>query len=128
MRYHLDTTFLVDWQREDPRVQSLRAEITAGQHEISVDPIVEAEFFAVPILNRDIELIFDSILSLGERLPITSVASQMAARWLGPMDAAQRLARFADAIIAAVAVTNGATLLTNDTRIGPVFPVPIQHY
>lgn len=128
MRYHLDTTFLVDWQREDPSSKTLRSEILARQHDVSIDPIVEAEFFAVPILDREIELVFDAVAAVGERLAITSEASRLAASWLGQMDKTQRLARFAHALVAAVAATNGATLLSNDTKIDSVFPVIVHHY
>jgi predicted nucleic acid-binding protein len=52
----------------------------------------------------------------------------LAASWLAPMDPAQRRARFADALIAAIADLDGATLVTSDTKIEGVFPVPVLLY
>ena len=52
----------------------------------------------------------------------------LAASWLGPTDRIQRRAHFADALIAAVTYIDGATLVTSDTKIKGVFPVPVLLY
>jgi predicted nucleic acid-binding protein len=43
------------------------------------------------------------------------------------MDQAQRRARFADALVAAIADSAGATVLTSDTGM-PTFPVSVLLY
>ncbi len=128
MRYHLDTTFLIDWRKSTPGIVVLRGEILAGAHVVSIDPIVQTEFFAAPRIDRTYEVVYSAILSLGTLMPLSQEASMLAASWLGPMDRAQRRARFADALIAAVAYLDGATLLTSDTKIEGVFPVSVRAY
>jgi predicted nucleic acid-binding protein len=127
VRLHLDTSFLVDWEREDPIVTTIREEILTGIHVVSIDPIVEVEFFATLRADRRTQAIFASVLVVGVRLPITSEASRLAAIWLAPMDQAQRRARFADALVAAIAHFAGATILTSDTGM-PSFPVSVLLY
>ena len=128
MRYHLDTTFLIDWRKSNPDIAALREEITAGAHKVSIDPIVQTEFFAAPRLDRTYEGVHGAVLGLGTLLPLPSEAAMLAASWLAPMDRAQRRARFADALIAAIAHLDGATLVTSDTKIEGVFPVPVLLY
>ncbi len=127
MRLHLDTSFLVDWERDEPNVAMLRDEILAGVHAVTVDATIETEFFATLRADRRTQAIFSSVLIVGNRLPVRPEASRLAAAWLAPMDREQRRARFADAIIAAVAHNEGATVVTNDTGM-PLFPVPILLY
>ncbi len=128
MRYHLDTTFLIDWHRRDARIIPLLDEVLAGLHEVSVDPIIETEYFAAARINRAKRLIFETALSLGSSIPITSEASRIAGAWLAPMDQPKRLAHFADALIAATASAAGAILVTGDRRIARVFPVAVFEY
>ena len=127
MRLHLDTSYLVDWERDEPIVATLREEILSGVHTVSVDPIVETEFFATLRADRKTQAVFASVLVVGTRLPITSETSRLAAVWLAPMDQAQRRARFADALVAAIALVDGATVLTSDTGM-PTFPVSVLLY
>lgn len=127
MKYHLHTSFLVDWRRSDPRIADLRAEISAGIHTVSIDPVVQTEFFAAPRIDRSYEVVFDAILGVGTRIDLSDEMSRMASRWLGPMDRVQRRARFADALIAAAAYTQGATVVTSDTGM-PLFPVSVLLY
>lgn len=127
MRLHLDTSFLVDWEREVPAIATLRDEILSGVHTVSIDPIVETEFFATPRASRKTQAIFATVLVLGTRLPITSEACRLAASWLASMDQPQRRARFADAIVAATAHADGATVVTSDTGM-PHFPVSVLLY
>ena len=94
---------------------------------VSVDPIVHAEFFAAPRLDRTYDLVFDSVTRAGTILPLTPQVSRLAATWLGPMDQPQRRARFADALVAAVAYLDNATLVTNDKGM-PLFPIPVLLY
>ena len=128
MRYHLDTSFLIDWHRRDPRVLPLLDEVLAGLHEISIDPIVETEYFAAERIDRGKQFTYDTALSLGSSLPLTSQTSRLAASWLAPMDHPKRLAHFADALIAATAATAGAVLVTGDRRVARVFPVAVFEY
>jgi predicted nucleic acid-binding protein len=125
LRYHLDTSFLIDWHRRDPRVIPLLDEVLAGLHEISIDAVVETEYFAAERIDRGKQFTYDTALSLGASLPLTS---RLAASWLAPMDHPQRLAHFADALIAATAATAGAVLVTGDRRIARVCPVAVFEY
>jgi len=127
VRYHLDTTFLVDWRRSDLGSQLLRDEILAGMHTVTVDPIAQTEFFAAPRPDRRYEFVFDAILTVGTRVALTSDMCRTASTWLGSMDRVQRRARFADALIAAAAYAHRATLITSDTGMS-VFPVAILLY
>lgn len=128
MRYHLDTTFLIDWRKSNPSVTTLQQEIVSGTHRISIDPVVQTEFFAAPRIDRTYRAVHDAVLALGSVLPLTSEAAMLAARWLAPMDQAQRRARFADALIAAMAHLDGAALVTSDTKIEGIFPVALLQY
>lgn len=128
MRYHLDTSFLIDWRKSNPSIVALQHEITTGAHIVSIDPIVQTEFFAAPRIDRTYEAVYSAVLTLGSLVPLTPRASMLAASWLGPMDRPQRRARFADALIAAITYIEGATLVTSDTRIEGVFPVPVLRY
>jgi predicted nucleic acid-binding protein len=128
MRLHLDTSFLVDWQRDDPRVADLVLEILAGEHEVSIDPIAETEFLAALVITRRKEAILRGALAAGRRVDITPDASAPAARWLAGMDPKQRRAHFADALIAAVASTQDAQLVTSDAILQRLFPVAVRVY
>jgi predicted nucleic acid-binding protein len=125
---HLDTTLVIDWHRKDWRITYLREEIVAGIHEVSIDPIVETEYFSARRVNRDKELTFLAVAELSEMLPITSAASRLAGGWLARLDRKQPRAHFNDALIAAVATVAGATLITADKRIVRVFPVAVLQY
>ncbi|HYM15155.1 MAG TPA: PIN domain-containing protein [Dehalococcoidia bacterium] len=128
MKYHLDTSVLIDWERDEPTLAKLRLEIAGGLHDVTIDAIVETEFLASRQLGPVQRLTFESITRISRRAPITRRASELAASWLAPMDRAQRRARFADAIIAAVSHLAGATLLTTDSGIASTFPVRVQAY
>jgi len=128
VRFHLDTTFLIDWQRVDPRIDSLRNELIAGQHELSIDPIIEAEFFAAQRVDRDKQLVFEGVQSIAEWVPLTSEACRLAGSWLARLDVPSRRRHFGDALIAATAALRDATLITADLRIARVFPVAVLEY
>jgi predicted nucleic acid-binding protein len=128
VKYHLDTTFVIDWHRKEQRIVDLREEIVADIHEVSIDPIVETEYFSARRVNRDKELTFLAVAELSEMLPITSAASRLAGGWLARLDRNQPRAHFNDALIAAVATVAGATLITADKRIVRVFPVAVLQY
>lgn len=128
MKYHLDTTFLIHWRKADSRVAELRNEIVSGMHDVSIDPIVQTEFFAATRIDRSYQIVFQSILNIGQLLPISHDAAMLAASWIGNMDLPQRRARFADALISAVALERGATLVTADGGIQALFPVSVLRY
>jgi predicted nucleic acid-binding protein len=128
VRIHLDTSFLVDWRRSEERVESLVREIVAGDHEVSVDTVVETEFFSALRITRNAIALFDFLLEVGDLIPLTSEPARLAAGWLAPMDERQRRAHFADALIAAVAHSAGATLVTGDHRIAAIFPIALLAY
>lgn len=128
MKYHLDTTFLIDWHRREARVLPLLEEILAGRHSVSIDPIIETEYFAATRVDRAKQAVFQTALTLGSRLTISSETARLAASWLAPMDQARRLAHFADALIAATATVGGAILVTGDRRIARVFSVAVFEY
>lgn len=128
MRYHLDTSFLIDWRKSSPSVTTLQHEIVSGTHRISIDPIVQTEFFAAPRIDRTYRAVYGAVLALGSVLPLTSEAAMLAASWFSRMDQAQRRAHFGDALIAAIAHLDGATPVTADAGIGGIFPVAILQY
>jgi predicted nucleic acid-binding protein len=109
-------------------VRALVGEIVAGEHEVSVDSVVEAEFFSARTVARDSLTLLESLLRVGEVLPLTSEPARLAASCLAPMDERQRRAHFADALIAAIAHTAGATLVTGDHRIAALFPIAVLAY
>lgn len=127
-RYHLDTSFLIDWQRGDPRVEQLREGILNGRHQISIDPIVETEFFAGRQVTRKAELLFRSIEQLAHRVELAQSVCRQAASWLSPMDDNMRKEHFGDALIAAAASAHQAAILSGDQRIGRVFRVNVTTY
>jgi predicted nucleic acid-binding protein len=128
VKYHLDTTFLIDWYRKDARTLALRDEIIAGLHSVSINPLVETEYFAARRVTREREMLFDSIAEIAETVPLSSDVCRLAARWLSRLDIKQRRAHFNDALIAAAATVAGATLVSSDRRIARVFPVTILQY
>lgn len=128
MIYHLDTTFLIDWHRRDPRIASLRGEIIAGVHDVSINPVVETEYFAARRVTREKEMTFQSVAALAEMIPLSSDVCRLAAQWLARLDIKQRRAHFNDGLIAAASTVAGATLISSDKRIVRVFPVTILQY
>jgi predicted nucleic acid-binding protein len=126
--YHLDTTFLIDWHRRDVRISALREEIIAGVHDVSINPIVEAEYFSARRVTREKEMTFAAVAALSEMIPLSSEACRLAARWLARLDIKQRRAHFNDALIAATSTVAGATLISSDKRIVRAFPVTILQY
>ena len=128
MRLHLDTSFLIDWYDHDSRIGSLSEEILVGAHRISVDPIVQTEYFAAQRISRDKRLLFELVVRMGAWIPLSSNACELASTWLAPMSEAMRRAHFADALIAAIATVEGATLVTGDRRIARVLPIVTQEY
>lgn len=106
----------------------LRDEIVTGLHEISINPIIEAEYFSARHVRRDKELTFEAILSLGVMLPLSSEVCRLAGIWLGRMDRRQKRRHFNDALIAASAAIGDAVLVTADRRISKVFPVRTREY
>ena len=128
MIYHLDTTFLIDWHRRDPRIASLRDEIIAGVHDVSINPVVETEYFAARRVTREKEMTFQSVAALAEMIPLSSDVCRLAAQWLARLDIKQRRAHFNDGLITAASTVAGATLISSDKRIVRVFPVTILQY
>ena len=128
MRHHLDTTFIIDWHRQSPKIQVIRYEILAGTHEVSFDPVAETEYFAAPRITRSRELTFASLATVAVRLPVSSEACRLAGAWLGKMDKRQRRRHFNDALIAAIATLDDAVLITADRRIARVFPLRVLEY
>jgi predicted nucleic acid-binding protein len=128
LNYHLDTSFLVDWQREDPAVENLVTGILDGEHTISITGIVFTEFMAARLITPRKRLVAGIVLRLAEWLPVSLETSRTASRWLAPMSRDQRRAFFADALIAAASHERGATLLTGDTTAARIFPVATQLY
>lgn len=127
-RYHLDTSFVIDWERGDPRIAQLADEISEGDHEISFDPIVETEFFAGQKMTRQAELLFRGIERLAVRVDLASTVCRLAATWLSSMDGDMRKQHFGDALIAAAASSNEAALLSADQKISRVFPIDVVTY
>jgi predicted nucleic acid-binding protein len=128
LRYHLDTTFIIDWHGNDVRISVLRDEILSGMHEVSIDPIIEAEYFSARHVSREKEMTFDAILAIGSVVALSSEACRLAGSWLGRMDRPQKRRHFNDALIAATAATADAVLVTGDRRIARVFPVAVFEY
>jgi predicted nucleic acid-binding protein len=128
LRYHLDTSFLVDWQREDPAIKTLVDDILAGTHDVSIDGIIYTEFMAARVIEMRKRLVIGTTLRIGGWLSATTEAARLAAGWLAPMNREQRRAFFADAVIAATAHMHGATILTGDKTAAGVFPVPTHTY
>lgn len=128
MRHHLDTTFIIDWHRQSYAIEVVRHAILAGVHDLSFDPVAETEYFAAPRVTRARELTFASLSAIARRLPVSSEACRIAGSWLGRMDTRQRRRHFNDALIAAIAFTQDAILITADKRIGRLFPVRVLEY
>lgn len=127
-RYHLDTAFLIDLQRGDPKAGRFRDQILEGQHQLSIDPIVETEFFAGRQVTRQAELLFRSIERLAERVELGQSVCRQAAAWLSRMDDNMRKKHLADALIVAAATSQGAIVLSSDRRIERVFAIQVETY
>ena len=98
-------------------------------HHVSIDPVVEIEYFMAIRLEHRKVAIFNSAAAISEWITPTSAACRLAASWLAPMNEAMRRAHFNDALIGAIATLDGATLVTGDRRIAKVFPdVSVQEY
>jgi len=128
LRYHLDTSFLVDWQREDPAIDAFVDDILAGVHEVSIDAIAYAEFMAARVIQPRKRMVIATVMRLGQWAASTNQAARLAAEWIAPMNTEQRRAFFADALIAANAYAHGATLLSGDKTAAGIFPVPVELY
>jgi predicted nucleic acid-binding protein len=128
LRLHLDTSFLIDWQRGSERVTTIGEQIRAGEHALSLDPIVETEYFAAARITRASVALYETLMSMASPLPLTRDVTALAATWLAPMDERKRRAHFADALIAAVAHLEDAVLITGDSRLNRVFPIAVLAY
>jgi predicted nucleic acid-binding protein len=128
LNYHLDTSFLIDWQNENDSVQVLVSGIESGEHNASIDGIAYAEFMAARVLTPRKRLVAASAHRLCDWRGLSDDASRLAAQWLAPMDEVQRRAHFADALIAAIAHSSGVILLTGDGTAARTFPVVSEVY
>jgi predicted nucleic acid-binding protein len=128
LRYHLDTSFLIDWQRDDPAIAEVIDGILDGHHRISIDGVTYAEFMAARVIGARKRMVIGAATAMGEWLSLTVEAPRLAAIWLARMDDTQRRAHFADALIASVSHVHGATLLTGDRKSGDLFPVSTEMY
>jgi predicted nucleic acid-binding protein len=128
LKYHLDTSFLIDWQRDDPAVDAFVQDILAGLHDISVTGVAYTEFMAAAIITPRKRAVAATVVRIGEWLPISLEASRLASRWMAPMNREQRRAFFADALISAASHVHGATLLSGDKTAAGIFPASVELY
>ncbi|MBI2171342.1 MAG: PIN domain-containing protein [Chloroflexi bacterium] len=118
-KYLLDTTVLIDYFYGSTAVIALVTSLTQDDHRLGVCGINVAEFYAGLTLPQRREA--DEFVDTLEFYPITAQEAKLAGQFRHDFARRGTAINLADAVIAAVAVEEKATLITDNLRH---FPMP----
>jgi predicted nucleic acid-binding protein len=124
MRLLLDTSVLIDVLRSRQRRRELLAELARGGHSLATTALNVAEVFAG--MRPEEQKQTEALLDVLDCYALTRTAGQLAGTLKNKWARKGRTLTLADAIVAAVALEQGCTLMTDNRKD---FPMPeLQHY
>jgi len=123
----LDTTLFIDFARGDTAADRIALDIESGQLTASCSTLTIAELWIGTMTRRE-ELLYEALLMLLEKVPLSEAAAKQAGRWLRPLPHGQQEALFHDALIAASAQERGEPLVTRNLRDMRLFHPEAQGY
>jgi predicted nucleic acid-binding protein len=126
MRYVLDTTFLIDYLRDDPIAVARYAQFFAEGDEVLVNEIVVCETRAG--LPDTGVLAFEELLEPTECVQPGPSSAMKAGQWRVEARRRGYVLSLADALIAAAAEASDATVLTRNVRDFSLTPVRVESY
>ena len=124
MRLLLDTSVLIDVLRSRQGRRELLAELARSGHTLATTALNVAEVFAGmrPEEQRQTEALLDAL----DCYALTRTAGQLAGTLKNKWARKGRTLTLADTIVAAIALEQGCTLMTDNRKD---FPMPeLQHY
>lgn len=124
MRYLLDTTVLIDFLRGHQRAVEKLKSLASGGDELSCCAVTVAELYC-GLLEKEREATEEFTNSL-RYLPIDLVTAKLAGEYRGVFARKGRSLSTTDCLIAAVAVTNRAVLLTANINHFPIEELAIE--
>jgi predicted nucleic acid-binding protein len=127
MKFLLDTSVLIDVLRRRNHRRELLARLVREGHELSTSVLNVAELFAGmrPAEERETEAFLAALILHGLDAKSARLAGRLKSEWASK----GRTLTLADAIIAAVALDRGCTLMTDNRKDFPMaglelFPIP----
>lgn len=126
MRLVLDSTFVIDHLRGDPRATARMRRIVEEGDEPLVTDVVVCEV-RTGLRDDDVRHL-DALLEPVEFVQPGLVTALLAGRWRADLRRAGRTLSLGDALIAATAADLGATVLTRNVRDFELTPVAIEGY
>ncbi len=126
MRYMLDTTFVIDYLRDDPDAVAALDRLMADGDELFLNEIVSCESWSgvrAGELGR-----LQTLLNLPEYVQPGPDAAERAGRWRLDARARGWTLSLTDALIAAAAESCDATILSRNGRDFALTPVPVESY
>jgi predicted nucleic acid-binding protein len=124
MRLLLDTSVLIDVLRSRQRRRELLAELARGGHSLATTALNVAEVFAG--MRPEEQKQTEALLDVLDCYALTRTAGQLAGTLKNKWARRGRTLTLADAIVAAVALEQGCTLMTDNRKD---FPMPeLQYY
>ena len=126
MRYFLDTTFAIDFLRNDPIAVLRLDRLISNGDEPFINDVVACEL-ATGIRAVD-EPAFAGFIRAVEFVQPGPAVALTAGRWRGEARRRGFTISVPDALIAATADALGATLITRNARDFELTPVPVEGY
>jgi tRNA(fMet)-specific endonuclease VapC len=124
--YVVDTTFVIDYLRDDPVAVERFARFFADGDNVLIDEIVVCEA-RVGLAAAQVPGLMAMLLPLEFVQPAQQAALD-AGRWRAEVRRAGRNLSLADALIAAAAEASDATVLTRNVRDFSLTPVRVEGY
>ena len=124
MRLLLDTSVLIDVLRSRQRRRELLAELARSGHTLATTALNVAEVFAG--MRPEEQKQTEALLDVLDCYALTRTAGQLAGTLKNKWARKGRTLTLADTIVAAIALEQGCTLMTDNRKD---FPMPeLQHY
>jgi predicted nucleic acid-binding protein len=124
MRLLLDTSVLIDVLRSRRRRRELLAQLARSGHSLATSALNVAEVFSG--MRPEEQNQTEAFLEALDCYPISRMAGQLAGTLKNKWARKGRTLTLADAIVAAIAMENDCTLMTDNHKD---FPMPeLQHY
>ena len=126
MKLMLDTTFVIDYLRQQPEALSRLRSIYEAGDEPLVTSVVVSESWSGARSSRDDDL--DAFLRYLECVHPGPATSRLAGIWRAAARLAGRTLSIEDALIGATAFDQGAAVLTRNVKDFSQMPVRIETY